>query len=134
MRRLCRTPRADVLCTSGGGVGHRANAVRDDPVMKERHEVFVVTGGNDYLRTEYADNGEYVFTIDRSLEKLQRVASATPDKAVKVLYVRDNPEEPALSPDLALKVKLASPQIQVVPVPKVRWRWMIVATPVRVVL
>ena len=118
--------RADVLCMSGGGVGHLANAVRDDPVMKERNEVFVVTGGNDYVRTEYADNVEYVFTIDKSLEKLQRVASATPDKAVKVLYVRDNPEEPALSPDLALKehyfeqelVKLASPQIQVVPVPK----------------
>ena len=39
--------RADILCMSGGGVGHLANAVRDDPVMKERNEVVVVTSGND---------------------------------------------------------------------------------------
>ena len=78
------------------------------------------------IRMEYEDNGEYVFTVDKSLEKLQRVSSATPDKAVKVLYVRDNPEEPALPPDVALKelyleqelLKLTSPQIQVHPVPK----------------
>ena len=95
--------RADVLCMSGGGVGHLANALREDPVMKERNEVVVVTSGNDYIRTEYEDIGDYVFNVDKSLQKLQRVVPAMPDKAVKVLYVRDNPEAPVLPPDMAFK-------------------------------
>ena len=38
---------ADVLCMSGGGIGHLANAIRDDPDMRERGEACVVTALND---------------------------------------------------------------------------------------
>ena len=43
--------RADVLCMSGGGVGHLVNAVREDPAMKETNEVVLVTSGNDLCTT-----------------------------------------------------------------------------------
>ena len=50
--------RADVLCMSGGGVGHLAKAVRDDPAMPEMGVVAVVTGGNDYVGARYESHNE----------------------------------------------------------------------------
>ena len=92
--------RADVLCMSGGGVGHLANAVRDDPIMAERSVVAVVTGGNDYVGARYDSHNEFVFTVDKSVAKLKVVLDATPDKSVTILYPQDDAAERALPPDV----------------------------------
>ena len=43
---------------SRGGVGHLANAVRDGPIMTERSEVAVITGGNDYVGAKYESHND----------------------------------------------------------------------------
>ena len=117
--------RADVLCMSGGGVGHLGNAVRDDPAMPEMGVVAVITGGNDYIGAKYENNNDFVFTVDKSVEKLKGIFGATPDKSFTVLYPQDDASERALPPDLALWGRylqrelrsLASPTVAVVPIP-----------------
>ena len=37
--------RADVLCMSGGGLGHLVTVLRDDPMLKERKGIALATGG-----------------------------------------------------------------------------------------
>ena len=39
--------RADIVCMSGGGVGHLANILRDDPGLTDKPEGTILTGGND---------------------------------------------------------------------------------------
>ena len=82
--------RADVLCMSGGGgggggVGHLANAVRDDPAMPEMGVVAVITGGNDYIVAKYECSNDFVFTVDKSVEKLKGIFGVTPDKSFTIL-------------------------------------------------
>ena len=117
--------RADVLCMSRGGVGHLANAVRDDPAMPEMSVVSVITGGNDYIGAKYESNNAFVFTVEKSVEKLKGIFGATPDKSFTILYPQDDAAERALPPDSALIGRylerelrsLASPTVAVVPIP-----------------
>ena len=117
--------RADVLCMSGGGVGHLANAVRDDPAMSEMGVVAVITGGNDYIGAKYENHNDFVFTVEKSVEKLKQVFGVTPDKTYTILYPQDDAAERALPPDSALRGRyleqelrsLASPTVAVVPIP-----------------
>ena len=83
--------RTDVLCMSGGGIGHLANAVRDDPVMKERGEISVVTAYND-VRAPY-DNA-FVFAMEKGVEKLAGEVAAHPDKHMVIHSVRPQALDP----------------------------------------
>ena len=74
---------ADVLCMSGGGIGHLANAIRDDPDMRERGELCLVTALND-VRAPYQDDNEFVFTVERGLQKLSAEMASHNDKHLVV--------------------------------------------------
>ena len=80
--------KSDVLCMSGGGVGHLANTLHDDP---DKDQIAVFTSGNDYRHKEYAKEGDYVFTIDKSLEKLKEGIVKTPDKYLFIFAIQDDP-------------------------------------------
>ena len=92
--------RADVLCMSGGGVGHLANAVRDDPAMSEMGMVTVITGGNDYIGAKYENNNEFVFNVDNSVEKLKGIFWGDTGQVLFPFYIlEDDAAERALPPD-----------------------------------
>ena len=78
-QREGRGLRADVICMSGGRIGHLANAIMDDPVIKERGEISVVTALID-VRAPYANNNEFVFAIENGLEKLSGEVAKYPGK------------------------------------------------------
>ena len=94
--------RADVLCMSGGGVGHLASVLRDDPIVKERNHITLLTSGND-CRADYDTEGEYAFIIDKGLARIKREIEQTPDKRLTVVYLKDDPQVPSLPPDQALR-------------------------------
>ena len=119
--------KSDVLCMSGGGVGHLANTLRDDLGLADKDQIAVFTSGNDNRHKEYAKEGDYVFTIDKSLEKLKEGIVKTPDKHLSVFTIQDDLRNPALPPHELLREKYllkelheleASPQISTIPV----WR------------
>ena len=62
--------RADVLCMSGGGLGHLATVLRDDPMLEERKDIALVTGGNDIRQLDTLPTEDIVFAIDRSVAKV----------------------------------------------------------------
>ena len=117
--------RADVFCALGAGIGHLANAIRDDPAMKDTAEVTLVTGLNDIRETEYNFTSEFVFNMDRSLEKLKAEVTSHPGKILTVAYMKDDPVQLTLRPSQALQekylekalVELQSMQIGVVAIP-----------------
>ena len=95
--------------------------------MADKEQIAVFTSGNDYRHKEYAKEGDYVFTIDKSLEKLKEGIVKTPDKHLFVFAIQDDPRKPALPPHELLREKYllqelheleASPQISTIPV----WR------------
>ena len=77
----------------GGGVGHLADDVLGDPIMKQRSEVAVITGSNDYVGAKYDSHNDFVFTVDKSVEKLKVVLAGVPDKASTILYPQDDAAE-----------------------------------------
>ena len=84
---------ADVLCMSGGGIGHLANAIRDDPVMRERGEVCVVTALND-VRAPYQDDNEFVFAVEKGLQKLSAEMASHDEKHLVVQSLRPQALDP----------------------------------------
>ena len=92
---------ADVLCMSGGGIGHLVNAIsRDDPVMQERGKISLVTALND-VRVPYGDNNEFVFAVQKGIERLSGEMAKHPEKHLIVHSVLPQ----ALDPVQALRVE-----------------------------
>ena len=92
---------ADVLCMSGGGFGHSTNAIRDDPVIKERGEISVVSAFND-VRMPYVSDNAFVFAVEKGVEKLASEVATHPDKHMIIHSVRPQ----ALDPVEELRVEL----------------------------
>ena len=61
---------ADFSCMSGGGIGQIINAIPHDSAHEE---VTIAAGTNEIFHA--ADAKEFVFTVDRSLEKLRTLAA-----------------------------------------------------------
>ena len=107
-----------------GTFNHLANAARDDPQIKERNDLAVVTPGNDYKRDSPLTDAEFVFAVDKGVEKLQDEIVKTPDRTLSIFYLRDSPTIPFLPLDQIPREKylaqelgrVASDQIRVVPV------------------
>lgn len=59
----------DTACMSGGGIGHLVNAIKHD----EPHEEIVIAGGTNEI-AYCNDLHEFVYTLEKSLEKLTRIA------------------------------------------------------------
>ena len=116
--------RADVVCMSGAGVGHLANVLRDDPALKTKPEVTILTSGVD-VNNVYQNEGQYVYIVDQGIGKLKEEMAKTPDKNYTIAFFEDDKFEPALPPDklcrslyLAQELKgLQSEGIQVVGIP-----------------
>ena len=97
--------RADVLCMSGGGLGHLATVLRDDPMLEERKDIALVTGGNDIRQLDTLPPPppeDIVFAIDRSVAKVADELNRHPDKHFTIINLIDDPTKPALRPDQAL--------------------------------
>ena len=116
--------RADVVCMSDAGVGHLANVLRDDPALKTKPEVTILTSGVD-VKNKYQHEGQYVYVVDQGIGKLKAEMAKTPDKKYTIAFFEDDKFEPALPPDklcrslyLAQELKgLQSEGIQVVGIP-----------------
>ena len=94
--------RADVLCMSGGGLGHLATVIRDDPMLEERKDIALVTGGNDIRQLVTLPPEDIVFAKDRSVAKVADEPNRHPDKHFTIINLIDDPRKPALRPDQAL--------------------------------
>ena len=82
----------DVACMSGGGIGQIINAISYD----SKHEEVVVMGGtNEVINT--ANPAEFVYTIDKSLDKLKALA-----QGVVTTFVL--PCVPLITPEIKAKV------------------------------
>ena len=87
----------DVACMSGGGIGQIINAISYDT----KHEEVIVMGGtNEVVNT--TNPAEFVFTIDKSLEKLKALSEqvvmtfvmpcvplVTPEMKAKATYLEE---------------------------------------------
>lgn len=87
----------DVACMPGGGIGQIINVIAHD----EKHEEKIIFGGTNEI--VYSKNTtEFVFTIDKSLEKLQNMANeittsfvlpvlplSTPEMKAKAQYLEE---------------------------------------------
>lgn len=58
----------DVACMSGGGLGHIVNAIKHDV----KHEEIIIAAGTNELM-QPGDLSEFVFTVERSVEKLRAI-------------------------------------------------------------
>ena len=89
--------RADVLCMTGAGVGHLANALRDDPQIMDREAVGVVLGGNDITNSEEASPAEFVYAVDKGVGRLKVELERYAGKTLAVFSPppgpNDNPED-----------------------------------------
>ena len=118
--------RADVQCMSGGGLGHLATVLQDDPMMAERKDIAIVTGGNDIRQLDTFPPEDIVFAIDRSVAKVVDELNRHPDKQFTIINLKDDPRKPALRPDQALVAeylvrgldKLHGEQVTVVHMPQ----------------
>ena len=118
--------RADVLCMSGAGVGHLANVMRDDPQMQDKGEIVMVIGQNDVLNSKDTGNFEFVYTVDKSIEKVRKEMERQNTKSLAIVMKVDDPTNPTLSPDLARREKyleremggLESERIKIIKIPE----------------
>ena len=116
--------RADILGMSWAGVGHLANALRDDPQLQDKGELGLVIGQNDVRNSEGVEEQEFVFTTDKSVEVRQEM-ERQPNKSLAIFMKVDDQTAPTLSPDLARREKylereiggLASDQVTVTKLP-----------------
>ena len=60
---------SDISCMSGGGIGQLVNAIS----MDKKHEEVVIAGGTNEI-VHAREDTEFVYTIDKSLEKLSKLA------------------------------------------------------------
>ena len=87
----------DVACMSGGGIGQIINAISYD---SKHDEVVVMAGTNEVVHTK--DPAEFVFIIDKSMEKLKKLSEevvttfvlpciplVTPDMKAKATYLEE---------------------------------------------
>ena len=63
--------RDDILSMSGVGAAHLANALRDDPQLKEKGELGMILGQNDL---------EFIYTIDNSVDKVRKEMERDPTR------------------------------------------------------
>ena len=118
--------RADVLGMSVGGLGHLATVLRDDPMLEERKDIALVTGGNDIRQLDTLPPEDIVFAIDMSVAKVADELNRHPDKHFTIINLIDDPRKPALRPDQALVAeyleraldKLHAEQVTVVHMPQ----------------
>ena len=72
---------------SGGGIGQLINAI---PLDEKHDEVVLIGGTNEVAYTKNAN--EYVFTIEKSLQKLSKLAEAVPTTFVLPCVPLNTPE------------------------------------------
>ena len=89
--------RADVLCMSGAGIGHLANALRDDPDIAGCGAVGVVLGGNDFTNSEAASDAEFVYTIDKGVGRLKEELDKYGSKTLVVFSPSPGPNADPLT-------------------------------------
>ena len=90
----------NVACMSGGGIGQLINAIPFD----EKHEEVVLLGGtNEVFFTK--DPNEYVFTVEKSLDKLSKLAETVPTTFVLPCVPLTTPEMKAKADFLEEKVR-----------------------------
>ena len=81
----------DVACMSGGGIGQIVNAISYD----SKHDEVVIMGGtNEVVHTR--DPAEFVFTIDKSMDKLKHLS----DQVVTTFVL---PCVPLITPEMKAK-------------------------------
>ena len=89
--------RADVLCMPGAGIGHLANAPRDDPDIAGCGAVGVVLGGNYVTNSEAASDAEFVYTIDKGVGRLKEELDKYGSKTLAVFSPPPGPNEDPLT-------------------------------------
>ena len=79
--------------------------MRDDPQMQDKGEIVMVIGQNDVMNSKDTGNFEFVYTIDKSVEKMKKEMERQSTKSLAILMKVDDPMNPTLSPDLARREK-----------------------------
>ena len=85
---------ADITCMPGGGVGHIANSIRDDPSMAPIKHVVVVAGVNDLYNKDTSED-EFAYSIHAGLQKIKHEV----EKQGKTLLLVDITEDTPPSTD-----------------------------------
>ena len=97
----------DIACMSGGGIGQLINAI---PLDEKHDEVVLIGGTNDDAYTKNAK--EYVFTIEKSFQKLSKLAEAVPTTFVL-------PCVPLTTPEMKAKADYLEESVRKIPTIKV---------------
>ena len=77
--------------------------------MKDKSELGLLGGGgghNDIRDRNYANDGEFVHVVDKSLTKLKEEIEKTPDKHLTIVVVKEPPASSTLPPRPGAPAKL----------------------------
>ena len=90
----------DVFCMSGGGIGHVLNAIQYD---KKPDEIIIAAGTNELVRAA-DDLREFVYTVEKSIEKLRAVTQQISTSLVL-------PSVPLVTPHLKAKFQFLEEKV-----------------------
>ena len=93
----------DTACMPGGGIGQIVNAIKHD----EKHDEIIIAGGTNEL-VHSDDLQQFIFTIEKSVEKLKTLADEIPTSFVMPSLPLDTPELKAKSTYLEEKLKVVT--------------------------
>ena len=93
--------RTDIMCMPGGGMGQIANAIKDDPDIKDRKEIIVLAGTNDVRNQAYQDLHSFAYVVDTSIQKVKEAVPE--DSKLTFLRLASNPNDDTTDPDRRFK-------------------------------
>ena len=86
---------------AGGGLGQIANAIKDDPDIKDRKDIIVLAGTNDVRNRAYQDLHSFAYVVDTSIQKVKKAVPE--DSSLTFLCIASNPSDDTVDPDRRFK-------------------------------
>ena len=93
--------RTDAMCMSEAGLGHIANALRDDPYMDDKTNVLVLTGTNGIRNPAFENRHSYAYMVDTCVQKVKAAIPASSNLAFD--HLTSDLGDDKLDPDLRFR-------------------------------
>ena len=101
--------RSDIMCMPGAGLGHIANALKDDPTIGGMSQIMVVAGTNDVRNAAYENRHDFSYIIDNSIKKVKE--AIPPESTLAFVHLASDLEDDTLNPDMKFKETYLSQEL-----------------------
>ena len=89
------------MCMPGGGLGQIANAIKNEPDIKDRKEIIVMAGTNDVRNQAYHDLHSFGDVVDTSIQKVKEAVPE--DSMLTFVRIASTPSDDTADPDRRFK-------------------------------